>query len=590
MPGPVPSEARDALQKKAFETVYRSRRLLLEWGTGVGKSRVGYRLVEQLHSEGRTKILLLVAETPHKQNWKNEFLEVNPEGGEALFDSLTVECYASLQKYKDTRWDAIVADEAHHLRSELRQDILTSLKADWFLALSATISDKGDGESLLSTLNMTFGLFANLKYGLEDAIDDGLLPEPIIDVRKVTLNEGAQKKYDSLNEYVDKCKQEYYSLRDRCGLTFGQGEVAETQDAKDKWMHAGSLRKQFLGTLKTWEAKRLLTELFRQHKRVICFCATIKQIEKLGGENIINSKKSKKQNEQTIAAFNEHKIDSLFVVGMLQEGQNLKDIDAGLIVQLDGKERSFIQRFGRVMRSKNPYLYILYIEGTRDEEYLQNVLCDRDPQYIRGWEKPVEQETQQDNIPVQTPVQPMVPQVRVLTIKDISYTALSGPWLNQRELEARYRVKHYIPEGGLFRVSEKNRYQGSMKIAEGQFYGISVNPLQEQVILFLKGNDSLIQVETDWRYMLPTLMQIGNTESLYHEGFKLTSRLEQGDWTSITLEVGGKIPYWIGNQIPQYSTEDYNPRLNFTNNIIENIHARFLQQKQLKTKALQYGN
>ena len=33
---------------------------------------------------------------------------------------------------------------------------------------------------------------------------------------------------------------------------------------------------------------------------------------------------------------------------MLTEGQNLKDIDAGIIIQLDGKERPFTQKHGEV--------------------------------------------------------------------------------------------------------------------------------------------------------------------------------------------------------------------------------------------------
>ena len=68
---------------------------------------------------------------------------------------------------------------------------------------------------------------------------------------------------------------------------------------------------------------------------------------------------------------------------MLQEGQNLTDIEVGIIVQLDGKERSFIQRFGRSLRAEDPVQYIFYYKNTRDEEYLNNVLEGISEEYIQ---------------------------------------------------------------------------------------------------------------------------------------------------------------------------------------------------------------
>ncbi len=67
---------------------------------------------------------------------------------------------------------------------------------------------------------------------------------------------------------------------------------------------------------------------------------------------------------------------------MLQEGQNLVDIEVGVIVQLDGQERAFIQKFGRSLRATDPVQFIFYYRGTRDEEYLENVLEGIDKDYV----------------------------------------------------------------------------------------------------------------------------------------------------------------------------------------------------------------
>ena len=67
---------------------------------------------------------------------------------------------------------------------------------------------------------------------------------------------------------------------------------------------------------------------------------------------------------------------------MLQEGQNLEGIQAGVIVQLDNAERAFIQKFGRTIRADSPQQFIFYYENTRDIDYLENVFEGIDEAYI----------------------------------------------------------------------------------------------------------------------------------------------------------------------------------------------------------------
>ena len=85
---------------------------------------------------------------------------------------------------------------------------------------------------------------------------------------------------------------------------------------------------------------------------------------------------------EIIDKFNNKEIDNLFAVGMLKEGMNLNDIQVGIIVQLDGQEISFIQKFGRTLRAESPIQYIIYYRGTRDEEYLNKALESINKDYI----------------------------------------------------------------------------------------------------------------------------------------------------------------------------------------------------------------
>ena len=68
---------------------------------------------------------------------------------------------------------------------------------------------------------------------------------------------------------------------------------------------------------------------------------------------------------------------------MITEGMNLTDIQVGIIVQLDGKERLFIQKFGRSMRAEDPVSFIFYYKDTQDENYLKNALENIDSKYVQ---------------------------------------------------------------------------------------------------------------------------------------------------------------------------------------------------------------
>lgn len=393
---------REDIQRKAGEILLNDKRLILQWATSLGKGTMAVKAIDRIRPE---KTLLVVAETAHKENWKKEFEKFDVG---FLFDSLVIECYASLKNYRDTSWDLIVFDEAHHLGSDIRMDILHSMKAGRVLALSATLSNP----FLLYTLESTFGKFKTWEITLQQAIDNNYLPKPEVILLPLTLDnkvvdqiieEGWGKSAKRVNmecNYADRWNilrhrntsfpnvnlkihctalQKYLYLCDQFNYWQKKYFSTRTEIMKYKWLQWGTQRKRFLGELKTPEVKKLINYL--RDTRFICFCTSINQANTLGGELAIHSEN--KNNAEIIEDFNTKKTDRLYAVGMLQEGQNLKDIEAGVIVQLDGKERAFIQKFGRSLRSENPVQYIFYYKGTRDEEYLKNVLENINPEFIQ---------------------------------------------------------------------------------------------------------------------------------------------------------------------------------------------------------------
>lgn len=394
---------RKDLQSQTLKLIQNHKRIALQWCTGLGKSKAAIEManyIQDKEKEGNIKVLLVVAENAHKSNWREEL-----EKWKFKSNDITIECYASLPKYKDSWWDLIIFDEAHHLGTDLKIDILSSLITDYVFLLSATLPDQ-----TMQAITRVFGEFITSKITLKQAIEWDILPEPKVFLVPLTLDnkyanctiieEWGKKekrvlykcklherwtyirnktKYPNVTLEISCTQQQKYNyLTEQFEYWKRQFLRTRQEHTKNKWLQIGSKRKRFLGECKTEAVKLLLYKI--RDKRFICFCTSIEQAELLGGKCAIHSKKD--DSLDIISKFNNKQIDNLFAVGMLQEGQNLTDIEVGIIVQLDGQERAFIQKFGRSLRAEDPIQFIFYYKDTRDTEYLENVLEGINEDYI----------------------------------------------------------------------------------------------------------------------------------------------------------------------------------------------------------------
>lgn len=397
--------SREDLSRAVTTALKSYNNIAIQAATGTGKSKLAIELCEECakREKKELRILLVIAERAHFKNWEDEMIKWSYKA------PVSTVCYASLKNYRHTSWDVVIFDEAHHLGSELRLDIFSTITASHMLFLSATLK-----QSLLDTLELHCGPIKVIKMGLQDAFNANILPEPKINLIPLTLDNKTvnhfiveewgnkarrvsikcaykdrwlykrnknkypnveliisctqQQKYDYITEQFNYYKKRYMSCRNEA--------------IKNKWLQWGSRRKTFLGLEKTAIATQLLQKI--GDKRLICFCTNIAQADMLSQETSVHSQK--KDSLNIIQKFNNGEINSLYAVGMLQEGVNLTGIEAGIIIQLDGEERAFIQKFGRTLRADSPEQYIIYFRATRDEEYLQNALESIDKNYIREYE------------------------------------------------------------------------------------------------------------------------------------------------------------------------------------------------------------
>lgn len=393
---------RDEINKKSIELFKKNNIVALEWATGVGKSKAALDIVKSL--DHVSKVLLVVAELAHIGNWEDE---AKKWGYINMYDSITVVTYASLKKHQKLSYDLIILDEAHHIGSDIRIDIINAIKFEKLLLLSATLGN--DLKMLLSKMFKTS--FKSYIISLQQAIDWGILTKPKIylipldlsnadftetiieEWGKASIRKTYKCSYSERWDYLKNKKtmpnvkleisctprQKYLYITEKFNYFKKLYIRNKNEGIKNKWLQTGSQRKRYLGEMKTKTVKEFLKSL--NDTRYICFCSSIAQSEILNKNNSIHSKKD--NSAEIIEKFNNGVISNLFAIGMLQEGQNLNNIEAGVIIQLDGQERSFIQKFGRSLRAEDPIQYIFYYRNTRDVEYLDNALDGISNEYIK---------------------------------------------------------------------------------------------------------------------------------------------------------------------------------------------------------------
>lgn len=397
------NDLREKIQKEGLMASQKSSFTVLAWATGVGKTKVAVELMKWLTLQGKNKFLIFVSELFHKENWASEMKKWGFEG------NVTIECYNSMSKHTEKSYDLIILDEMHHSGSDLRMDLLEQIylkSKPKILGLSATVQP----ELIDDIYSIVHEKVVNT-ITLDYAINQGLVPKPNIHVIKLNLKDldkiecfcefkrgnyrNCEKKIVSLHQYWDyvKGKVADYYLEVRCTPQEKYNNICSRYDYlknqamgnsryKMPWLACASERKRFLADMKTQLVKKFLMENGIFSKRFLCFAGSVAQIKELGGDSAIHSKLTKKIQQQLLDDFNNKVINHLFAVGMLKEGMNLPDLQVGLIIQLDGNERDFVQKMGRLLRADKPDIYIFYFQDTRDEVYLSRAMEGLDEELI----------------------------------------------------------------------------------------------------------------------------------------------------------------------------------------------------------------
>lgn len=366
---------REEVNNLALSEIDKTKYLILELITGYGKTKVAIDLINHIcdrvfkNDESSTTILILVAKTVHKQAWKDEI----KKWGGINSDCITIECYESFKNYENSYFDIVVADEMQHL-SEARLKVLESIHInEAFIGLSATI--KRDMRDYFIHNHKA----EVIKCDLKEAIEDEVLSEPMVYLLPLTLDTTSYtykvKKFG--RDIITTQKGYYDSVSSLIKWYKNKYSDSRNERIKNLWLSTAGKRLKWCAEQKEALVLSLLDK-FRNYK-TLTFCSGIEQSERLGKYNITSKNKASVKN---LEMFNSNKIKHITACNILNEGVNLTNCRIGIFCNLNSSEIVVKQRVGRILRHKSPIIIIPYFKDTREEELVEKVIEEYNPELI----------------------------------------------------------------------------------------------------------------------------------------------------------------------------------------------------------------
>lgn len=363
--------------------------LLIELPTAHGKTAIALELLRERVLPGG-KVLVVVPKIVLKKNF---MVEVKRWWEDCPLE-FTLITYRSLHKFTGT-WDAVVYDEVHHLTSKCRECV-KDIYAKTSILLSATVP--------MSLKEALRGLFDNLgcyKRTVKEAIDNGVLPDPSVYLLPLELDNTVNSEIIIKNpncknvvetdwkhrwNYIGKNFKVIIHCTKRQFMFDLDGNIerwkkkyftSRKEAFRNRWLKLCGERLKILSNWRTANSAAILKHF--KNYRTLTFCNSIEQTEILG-KYCVNSKN--KLYQEVLNNFNEGRIKHITACNMLDEGVNLANCRIGVYAVLNSSERLIKQKLGRLLRHEHPILVIPYFIGTREEELVQTMLLDYNPDLV----------------------------------------------------------------------------------------------------------------------------------------------------------------------------------------------------------------
>ncbi|MGQ4892787.1 MAG: DEAD/DEAH box helicase [Candidatus Njordarchaeia archaeon] len=344
--------------------------------TGSGKTTVALEVMHRV----KLKTLIVVPTLDLLDQWvrnisKNLSIPVSKisvyGGNRFEIGEITVVTYASAKKVDFLKkvvdyFGLIVFDEAHHLTSELNQEIAKRLIAEYRVGLTATpgvIQKRRILEELVGPIIEV--------EKVKSLVEKGYLAPFEFSRIYIELAPDEKERYRRLmNKYLNYVKKfSYMGQIER----FNQLVKLSVRDKKAREVLLARLEAKDIA-MKSKEKMRILVQLLEKHieEKTIIFTRhtdEAKYISAQLGIPYITGDIDKKRRKETLEMFKRNKVSKLVTAEVLDEGVDMPSASVGIILAGRPSKTQFIQRIGRLLRpgeGKVAQIYEVVTRGTYD--------------------------------------------------------------------------------------------------------------------------------------------------------------------------------------------------------------------------------
>jgi superfamily II DNA or RNA helicase len=356
---------REQVQQDALDIAFKNKRCGLGISMGVGKTLIGLKYLDYYQGKnmGKLRVLVVAPKLSIFDSWKSDAEKFNIDISNVEFTT-----YLSLHKKNPSYYDLLILDECHSVLYP--HQTFLKMFVGRILGLTGTPPRHQNSEK-----GRIVSQFCPILYNYitDDAVEDDILNDYRIIVHKMSLSTSSSipVKLKDKSFYTSEVKNYSYWCQ----------RIMDAQTKKQEQI-ASIMRMKALMGFKTKEeyTKKLLKGI---EEKCIVFCNTQEQADYMC-DNSYHS--ANPNSEVNLDKFKKGKIEKLSCVLQLNEGVNIPELRAGIIMHAYGNERKSSQRIGRLLRlnpDETAVVHILCYKNTVDERWVAEAIKDFDQSKIK---------------------------------------------------------------------------------------------------------------------------------------------------------------------------------------------------------------
>jgi len=339
---------KDEIQTEALDATNGVKYAGVVLGTGMGKTFLGIK--HMLRGYTDCKMFLVVA--PKINILKGWAKEMQERGYDYLLENVHFCTYLSLHKQQLNLYDCVYLDESHNVK--IKHTKWLELNNSSVLGLTGTPPRYKTSESAIAAKNFFPTVY---EYTVDEAIEAGLLNKYKIYIHQLSLSD----KKTFRTKFGVTSEQESY--RKWC--------VKINNNPLDQMAKVMRMKTMQSYNTKIEYAKKLLKQ---QTRKTLVFTDYTEQADFICTESYHSKNKKSKEN---LELFKEGKINKLSSVQQIEEGENIKGLEVGIILHAYANEKRLPQKIGRFLRL-NPentgVIHLLCYKETIDMTWMKAAL------------------------------------------------------------------------------------------------------------------------------------------------------------------------------------------------------------------------